>query len=289
MPSIDLSGATSDEHLVSLWLAARPESTVLVYKPVAEGFLKTLGGRPGGLKVATVAEVVLWFEGLTGVPATKARKVSTIKSLLSFAHRTGYTVYNVGRALRCVRVPSSLHERIIEEPGVKAMFHVTPSARDHAFLRLMYASGARISELCRLRWIDLAQPGRMSLLGKGAKTRTLVIPQGVLDEVLSLRPQGAQLDSPVFLSKRRPGTALGVRDARSIVYRARDKVLKGAMVALPLKCSPHAFRHSHATHALDRGAAIHLVQHCLGHANVSTTSAYLHVRPNKGSATYLDL
>jgi integrase/recombinase XerD len=279
VPSIDLSGAVDDAHLVALWLAARPESTVLVYRPVAEAFLKSL---EGGLKVTTVAEVVRWFEGLTGEPATKARKVSTIKSLLSFAHRTGYTVYNVGRALRCLRAPSKLHERIVEEPGIQAMFHVTPPGRDHAFLRLMYCSGARISELCKLRWIDLAQPGRISFLGKGAKTRTIIVPQPILDEVLSLR-QGASSMAPVFTSMRTPGAALDVRDARNIVYRARDRAHENT------RLSPHWLRHAHATHALDHGAPIHLVQQSLGHSNVSTTSAYLHVRPNKGSSTYLVL
>jgi site-specific recombinase XerD len=145
----------------------------------------------------------------------------------------------------------------------------------------MYASGARISELCKLRWIDMGQPGRLSLFGKGSKTRTLVIPQRILDEVLALRPLGVPLTAPVFTSKRRPGVQLNVRDAREIVYRARHKA------SLDRKASPHWLRHSHATHALDHGAPIHLVQQTLGHANISTTSVYLHVRPNQGSATYL--
>ena len=290
MPSQDLSGALTDEHLLALWLAARPASTALSYKPVAEGFLESLGGRPGGLKASTVAEVLVWFEGLSGAASTKARKVSTVKSLLSFAHRTGYTLFNVGRALRCVKVPSALHERIIEEPGIKALLGAS-QGRDHAFLRLMYASGARISELCRLRWVDLAQPGRVSLLGKGQKTRTILVPQHILDEVLALRPQGAVLEDPVFTSKRTPGAPLGTRDARNIVYRARDKVLDDPSLKglLPLKCTPHALRHSHATIAIDKGCPLHILQHSLGHASVATTSLYLHVRPNKGSSTYLDV
>ena len=283
MPSLDLSGATSDTHLVSLWLAARPESTLAVYRPVAEDFLSTLDGREGGLRVLTAAEVIEWAERLIGEPATRARKVSTIKSLLTFAWRTGYTVYNVGKALRCVKVPSKVHEKILEEPEVKALFQGATQGRDHAFIRLMYASGARVSELCGLRWVDLAQPGRMSVLGKGSKVRTLVVPQKVLDEVKTLKPQGAALQDPVFTSKRSPGRALCVQDARAIIYRARNKA------GVNDKASPHWLRHSHATHALDHGCKIHVLQQSLGHANVSTTSVYLHVRPNQGSADFLDL
>jgi integrase/recombinase XerD len=277
---VDLSGASSDQHLVALWLAARPQSTVMVYRPVALAFLECL---PGGLQQATVAEVVAWMEALGGEPATKARKVSTAKSLLSFAWRTGYTAYNVGRALRCVRVPSKVHERILEEPEVKRLFEAASPGRDRTFLRLMYSTGARVKELVGLRWIDLQQPGRVTLLGKGAKVRTLVLPERVRSEVLLLRPIGASLDAPVFPSKRRPSHPLNVRDAREIVYRARRASQMGR------KASPHWLRHSHATHALDHGCELHILSQSLGHANIATTSLYIHVRPNKGSADFLDL
>lgn len=277
----DLSGATSDQHLVALWLAARPPSTERVYRPVADAFLVALQGIP--LREATAAQAIEWAERLEGEPSTRARKVSTIKSLLTFAWRTGYSLHNVGRVLRCVKVPSKVAERILEEPEMKGLFAAAPAGRDRAFLRLMYYTGARVSELVKLRWLDLAQPGRMTVLGKGSKVRTLVVPQVVLDEVRDLKPQGVPLTAPVFTLKRSPGDALGVRDAREIVYRARRRAEQDRRV------SPHWLRHSHATHALDHGAPIHLVQQSLGHANVSTTSVYLHVRPNQGSATYIKL
>ena len=281
MTSADLSGARDDGHLVQLWLAQRPPSTARVYGPVATDFLGALHG--GSLRDADAAQVIGWAEALEGEPATRARKVSTVKSLLTFAWRTGYAVHNVGRVLRCVRVPSKVHERILEEPEMKGLFAAALEGRDRAFLRLMYASGARISELCGLRWADLQQPGRVTVLGKGTKTRTLTIPEKVRAEVLALRPGGATLADPVFTSKRSPGRALGVRDARDIIYRTRERAEQDRRV------SPHWLRHSHATHALDHGCKIHVLQQSLGHANVSTTSIYLHVRPSEGSADYLDL
>lgn len=281
MTAADLSGARDDSHLVSLWLAQRPESTRRVYEPVADDFRVALKGQ--SLREVNAATVIAWAEQLGGEPATRARKVSTVKSLLTFAWRTGYAVHNVGRVLRCVKVPSKVHERILEEPEMRALFTAASPGRDRAFLRLMYASGARVSELCKLRWVDLAQPGRVTVLGKGQKRRTLVLPEHVRAEVLALRPQGVSHEAPVFTSKRRPGRALDPREARQIVYRTRERASQDRRV------SPHWLRHSHATHALDHGAPIHLVQQSLGHANVSTTSVYLHVRPNRGSAEYLDL
>ncbi len=281
MPTTDLSGARDDAHLVALWLAQRPESTQRVYRAAVDAFLVALQG--GTLRDLDAAQLISSAEGPQGDPATRARKVSTVKSLLTFAWRTGYTVHNVGRVLRCVKVPSKVHERILEEPEMKGLFEAASPGRDRAFLRLMYVSGARISELVKLRWVDLAQPGRMSVLGKGSKVRTLVVPQAVLNEVRALKPQGAELTAPVFTSKRRPGAPLGVRDAREIVYRARRAAQQDRRV------SPHWLRHSHATHSLDHGCPIHRLQHSLGHANVSTTSVYLHVRPNEGSADFIKL
>ena len=290
MAYTDLSGATDEGHLVNLWLAGRPASTLAVYRPVAEEFLRTLQDRPGGLRVVTVAEVVRWVEGLAGEPATRARKVATIKSLLTFSWRTGYVLHNVGRAIQCVKVPSKLHTRFVEEPAIKALF-AAASGRDRVFLRLMYYSGARLKELCMLTWRDVAQPGRVSLLGKGSKTRTVVVPLKVLDEVLVLKPRGAAPSDPVFCSKRDPREPLGVRDAREIVYSARDKVLDDptSKGLVPENMSPHFIRHTHSVHAIDGGAPLHVLQHSLGHASLSTTSVYLHVRPNEGSATYLKL
>lgn len=279
MTAADLSGARDDQHLVALWLAQRPESTRRVYEPVAEAFVQSLMGE--SIRSVTAAQVIQWAEQLAGEPATRARKVSTVKSLLTFAWRTGYTVHNVGRVLRCVPVPSKVHERILEEPEMKALFEAASPGRDRAFLRLMYCTGARISELCKLRWVDLQQPGRMTVLGKGRKVRTLVVPPAILAEVRALKPQGAELTDPCFTSKRSPGSPLDVRDAREIVYRARRAASQDRRV------SPHWLRHSHATHALDHGCPIHRLQHSLGHANVSTTSVYLHVRANEGSADFI--
>jgi integrase/recombinase XerD len=274
----DLSGAQNDVHLVQLWLAQRPETTRRVYAPVAEEFLKGLT-----IRELDAAQLIAWSEALQGEPSTRSRKVSTIKSLLTFAWRTGYTLHNVGRVLRCVPIPSKVAERILEEPEMALLFAGAPEGRDRTFLRLMYATGARVSELCKLRWVDFAQPGRMTVLGKGAKKRTLLVPQAILTEVQRLKPAGTLPTAFVFVSKRNPTKPLDPRDAREIVYQAKRRS------KLDRKASPHVLRHSHATHSLDHGCPIHILQQSMGHASVATTSVYLHVRPNKGSSTYIKI
>lgn len=274
MERFDISGATSDTHLVALWLGGRPDSTRRVYSPVAEGFLTSLA--PKTLRDVTVADIVEWSEGLVGADATRSRFISTIKSLLSFAWRTGYTPVNAGRLLRCVKVADRLHEKIIEEGDVQAMVNAATPGRDQALVRVLYVGGLRISEALHLRWVDVT-PGRVTVLGKGKRMRTVVVPRSITDGLLALKPTGAEATDYVFRSYR--GNRLDDRSAREVIYEAAR--------ASGLKASPHFLRHAHATHAMDRGAPLHVVSKSLGHSNIATTSRYLHARPDTGSSAFL--
>jgi integrase/recombinase XerD len=269
----DFSGATNDDHLVTLWLSGRPKSTQRVYLPVAKGFL---GHLPSNLKEACVSDVVAWFDTLRGEPSTQARIVATIKSLLSYAHRVGYTVFNVGRTLRCVRVPNRLHERILEEPSVIAMVKACKEGRDRTLVRLLYTSGLRISEALSLRLIDVG-PNRLTVQGKGSKSRTILMPPAVCDELKALLGPDASPKARLFLNYQ--GAPLSDRGARNIVYAAAAEA--------GLTASPHWFRHAHATHAIDRGAPLHVVRDSLGHESIATTSRYLHARPTVGASQFL--
>jgi integrase/recombinase XerD len=117
------------------------------------------------------------------------------------------------------------------------------------------------------------------VFGKGSKTRTVLLPSAIWRELLRFR-QHAALDAPVFASPR-GGGHLHPSSIERIVGRA------AARAGLEAKVSPHWLRHSHATHALERGAPIHLVAATLGHASVATTGKYLHARPTDSSSRYL--
>jgi integrase/recombinase XerD len=274
MERTDFSGVTTDAELVHLWLSSRPESTVRVYRPVAEIFLARIA--PKGLRDLTVSDITDWRESLVGADTTKARFVSTVKSLLSFAWRTGYCSVNVGRILRCVKIVSRLHEKLLEEDQVRDLIGAASSKRDGILIRLLYIGGLRISEAIKLRFVDIGK-GRVTVVGKGAKVRTIVVPDSIVDGLKSLRQPSDRPESLVFTSYR--GRPLGVRDAREAVYKAAREA--------GLKLSPHHLRHTHATHALERGANLALIQRSLGHANLATTSVYLHVRPTAGSSQFL--
>lgn len=271
----NISGATSDSHLIELWLSGRPESTRTVYKPVADEFLGFIGKT---LQEITVADVVRWSEALPGSEATRARKVSTVKSLLTYAHRTGYVLFNVGLPLRVPRPKNTLHERILEVDSIHTVIREATAGRDRILLRFLYTSGARITETVELRFKDV-RGDRVTFHGKGKKTRTVKIPMPIADELRSLRWSKDTDDAFVFKSFR--GKQLLARNARQIVSEAAGEA--------DVRMSPHWFRHAHASHALDNGAPPHLVQASLGHKNLATTSQYCHARPNDGASRFLEI
>jgi integrase/recombinase XerD len=153
--------------------------------------------------------------------------------------------------------------------------------RNKAILLTLYAGGFRVAELCSLKWSDLQnrdQAGQITVFGKGNKTRTVLMPVSVWNALMSLR-NDAKENAPVFRSRK------GGHLDESQVWRIVRKASKRAGIEKEVSC--HWLRHAHASHALDRGAPIHLVQATLGHSSVATTGKYLHARPTDSSSRYL--
>ncbi|MCC5632596.1 tyrosine-type recombinase/integrase [Nostoc sphaeroides CHAB 2801] len=144
-----------------------------------------------------------------------------------------------------------------------------------------YFAGLRVSELCGLKWRDLkarGDGGQITVFGKGDKTRTVLLGAGIWREINSLKGY-AKHDDPVFVSGK------GGHLCRSMVFH----IVKNAATRAEIEgnVSPHWLRHSHASHSLDRGAPIHLLQKTLGHSSVAITEMYLHARPTDSSGLYL--
>jgi integrase/recombinase XerD len=264
----------TDDHLVNLWLSGRPATTRRVYSAEAGAFVAML---PGGLTGATTADVLVYAESIRGASATRARRISTLKSLLGFAAKVGFTATNLGTVLRVPKITGKLHERLLDEGEVREMIREAACGRDRTLLRLLYFSGLRISEAVGIRWIDLG-PAGISVVGKGSRARTVAVPKELLVELRGLRganePEGARIFKTVF------GSPLSVRQARRIVSTA-------AMEGIGRPASPHWLRHAHASVALEKGCPLHVLRDSLGHASISTTSRYLGVRPGTGSGMWL--
>ncbi len=271
--------ASTDAQLVGMWLHGRSSSTTRAYDADASAFL-AYAAKP--LRSVTVGDVHGFADSLTGLAsASRARKLSSVKSLLTYAHRLGYVVFNVGAAVKLPPVKATLAERIMTEADVQRMLALETDTRNAVMLRLVYCAGLRISEVCGLAWRDLTardDAGQATVYGKGGKTRVVLLPSSVWRGLVQLRGDAGQ-DAPVFRSQRHGH--LDVSAVHRVVKAA------AARAGLSADVSAHWLRHAHASHALDRGAPIHLVQATLGHSSVATTGRDLHARPSDSSARYL--
>lgn len=279
MPAAPVVHAENDETLIRLWLHGRPETTQAAYRRDAGALLAHTGT---ALRSMTLGELQDYASSLSALaPASQARRLAAVKSLYAFGHRLGYLAYDLARPLQLPRLRDRLAERIITEAEIARLVELEPNPRNHALLKLTYACGLRISEVCALCWRDLKgnkTGGQASVHGKGGKTRVVLIQPKLWRMLAALRGEAGP-DDPVFRSRGRQ--ALDRSAAHRIVKAA------AARAGLPAAVSAHWLRHACASHALDRGAPAHVVQTSLGHASLTTTTRYAHARPSDSISLYL--
>lgn len=282
--------ASTDAEVVALWLHGRSPHTQRGYAAAVERFVLFVG-KP--LHAVTVADLQRFADTLRDLsPSSQKTILAGVRSLFSYAHkRIGYLGYNIGAPVEVPKVKQTVGERILSESEVHRMLALT-AGRDAVLLRLLYCAGVRVSELCGVAWRDAIprdDAGQITVFGKGGKTRTILLSVETWRELVKLRDELAAADhagaaDPVFRSsKRSRGGAYHLSAVQ--VWRIIRAAARRAGISADV--SPHWLRHSHASHALDRGAAIHLVQQTLGHSSVATTGVYLHARPSDSSSRYL--
>ena len=208
---------------------------------------------------------------------TLSRRATSIKLFTKWAYKEGLIPTDIGGNLATPKAHRVLPEILDVKSADLAMQSLESFAeesgelsaiRNLAMVEVLYASGARVSELCGLDLKDVDYERQtIRVMGKGSKER--VIPIGrpaiaALEKWLSVRPQLANEKSgdAIFLGAR--GKRIDQRQVREVVYKT-------------IQLGPHALRHSAATHLLEGGADLRTVQEILGHASLSTTQIYTHV------------
>lgn len=279
--------ARSDDHLIELWLHPRSPRTRKAYVADVDLFRTHVGV---SLCDLTLSDLYSFQDSIAHLaPVSQARKISAVKSLLSKGRNLGYLAINLGAGWELPKVKNVLGERILTEADVGNLIAGERNQRNRVILRVLYYGGLRISEVCGL-WVRDLQPngdaGQVTVFGKGGKTRVILLKATVWRELAALR--GSSPDAPVFRSRQRR-KAGRAEDAAFMNPSQVHNIVKAAVVrsGLPATVSAHWLRHAHVSHALDRGAPIHLVQATVGHASLATTTKYAHVRPSESSSTYL--
>ncbi len=259
-----LSAYRSDLALFSGWLAANGTGLAGAGEVDINGYLAHLHGRKPPIKASS-----------------QRRLHSALRRfyhwLLDQGRIATDPLLNIERPLRAERFPKTLSEKNVEDLLAAPDVDTPLGLRDRALLELLYATGLRVSELVGLKLFELSLADQvLRATGKGDKQR--LVPLGELAaEWLSRYLEEAR---PALLRERTSDhvfvTVRGAGMSRQMAWNLIKKY--GAIAGIPAtKISPHVLRHAFATHLLNHGADLRVVQLLLGHADISTTQVYTHV------------
>jgi len=291
--------ARFSEHLEHERRASR--HTVLAYRRDLESLAAFLGEqleREPRLSDVNRLSLRGWLAHLARElsPTSIARKLSSVRALYVYLRRIGEVRENPAalvqspklvRGLPLVLRPEAAAE-VIETACPDLSAATAAELRDRLLLELLYGSGLRVSELAALDLGDVnAGHGELRVLGKGRKERLVPMSGKALEALAAYLPRRYELCHPktrqvdphaLLLSAR--GRRLGVRRIQAFVQRY------GALGAGRSDLHPHALRHSCATHLLEGGADLRVIQELLGHSSLSTTQRYTHVSLDQLLAVY---
>ena len=266
-------------------LAGAAENTLAAYQSDVLGFLAFMGDHHGGtqglgpIARISVRDMRAWMahERGRGIGARSlARSLSAVKSFYRWlANREGFEP----TAVLSVRAPKFQRKlpRPLEENAAAALIDRVAvqsqepwiAARDTAVVTLLYGCGLRISEALGLTGRDVPLPEVLRIKGKGDKERIVPVIPAARDAVAAytqICPYPVDKDAPIFRGLR--GKPLSARAIQKVMEQAR------LQLGLPATATPHAMRHSFATHLLAAGGDLRAIQELLGHASLSTTQAY---------------
>ncbi|HEX4295718.1 MAG TPA: tyrosine recombinase XerC [Rhizomicrobium sp.] len=208
-------------------------------------------------------------------PRGVQRALAAIRGFFRHLAREGVADNAAPRAMRSPRIPRTLPRPLSEKDAGRAIDEAGThevewlAARDTALLTLLYGMGLRISEALALRRRDVPLGKSFSVIGKGRKERVVPVLPAVreaLDAYETMIPFADGPDAPLFLSRR--NKAMSARETQALMQRLRGRL------GLSERATPHALRHSFATHLLAHGGDLRSVQELLGHASLSTTQTY---------------
>ncbi|MCW1821895.1 tyrosine recombinase XerC [Mycobacterium senegalense] len=250
----------------------------------------------GGLDTVTLPTLRSWLAAQAGAGTartTLARRTSSVKTFSTWAARRGLLTEDVAARLQVPKAHRTLPAVLRRDQAIDAMEALNSAVRegdplalrDRLIVEMLYATGIRVSELCGLDIDDIDTARRvLQVLGKGNKQRT--VPFGEPAQVALTawltegRPALATADSGPALLLGARGKRLDPRQARTVVHQTVSAV-DGAP-----DIGPHGLRHSAATHLLEGGADLRIVQELLGHTSLATTQLYTHVTVDRLRAVH---
>jgi integrase/recombinase XerD len=257
----------------ALWLEdGLSRNTIAAYRADLEQFAKFLKG--GSLLEVSEKDMFGFLASRKGRASSAARRVSTLKRFYQYCLRerrvrTDPTL-RLDPPKRAPRFPRTLSEADVEALLAAPDTATTLGLRDRAMLETLYATGLRVSELVALRTFEVnLDAGVVRVTGKGSKERLVPLGEVAVDWISQYQKIRDRKSDALFLTNR--GAGMTRQAFWHLLRRYGTRAIPGK------KLSPHVLRHAFATHLINHGADLRVVQLLLGHADISTTQIYTHV------------
>ena len=271
-----------DNMKVGTFLLSKSEKTRITYQRALKDFFNFYPGL--GLKDIIEDHVGQYLAHIKNDKknSTLALVKSSISSLYDFLVKNGQVEFNPTKGLSRIKVDSNKKlQNVLSKLDIEEMIKATKIKRDKSLIKFLYLTGLRVSEALNVKYSDfkliesegILERVEFLVLGKGNKTRKIMISEEMYLELIQqneAKEEGVNLDQYVFLN--RSEDQLSRRYCSMMVREAAVK----AKVFDANNVSPHSLRHAHASHSLEAGVAIHVLQKSLGHSSITTTSVYLH-------------
>ena len=261
--------------------------TIRAYCADVYTFLLWIGElSPTEIEPNKFSEYLYFIQQINYTKTTVARKIASIRSFYKFLYQEELIEYNPVDNIPIPKQNKTLPNFLTEEEvenilrGIKIE---TPAGyRNRIILELLWVTGMRISELSGLNYEDLnLEQNEIRVFGKGAKERIVLISDRAKDFLIQYIKTARNLLAPGYdIGNTNDNSPLFINNTG---YRLQNKTIRNAIntvvekIELPKKVTPHVFRHSFATHLIENGADLRVVQELLGHAGISNTQIYTHI------------
>lgn len=299
MPIGELFQNRDDMTMIASWVYQKGLKTQIYYKRIVRDFFYFYPQL--SLKTTQITHLVLFLKTYkTFSDSTRNTYKNALCSLFSFAVKTGYLEKNPALALENLKTPDQLFSKVLSREQIERLILKEKNNRNQLILKILYYTGIRVDELSHLK-VNSFQNSQngwiMIVIGKGRKVRSIHLPTHLSDEIKkyisavldSLQDNSEGLSEYLFTNDRR--VDFGINDfsrtplSNSQIFRIVKTAAKNA--GLDIQPSPHWLRHTSATHAIENGAPVHVVQRSLGHESISTTGRYLEIRPKESVGNYI--
>ncbi len=288
--NVSLFRHSEDMALIAAWVYQKGPKTQIYYKRVVKEFYEFYPQLT--LKTTQITHLVLFLKTYKQFSdSTRNTYKNALRSLFSFALKTGYLERNPALALESLKVPDRFHSKVLSREQIERLIQCEKNQRNQLILKILYFTGIRVDELTQLKTNSFQQSTQgliMLVVGKGRKLRSVHIPdhfkENILDYIINLNPEDY-----LFTNDRRVDFGIGDFQRSRLNHSQIFRIVKSAAAnaGLDVKPSPHWLRHTSATHAIEAGAPVHVVQRSLGHESISTTGRYLEIRPKESVGDYL--